>query len=293
MLGGLTRLLAGALLLMGITVVPALAEEPKKPAFSLDRDSVQSRIENVRRLVNTSSGAQRVAQGSNEARSLRDQAVRDLAHAEQSFAAGEMARAHESLQKATMAMFQAIRKVGTGKVGQDKLLQDYRNKRGSLDALLEALERVAAEKGSDAGGAFRIRAQAAEADKLADAGRLKEARASLDQTYDAVKVEVERLRSGDTLVRTLEFASKEEEYAYELDRNETHRMLVRLLLDEKNLDQGSQAQVDGYIAEAGRLRAEADQAAADGLHERGIQLLEASTKQLVRAIRRAGVYIPG
>ncbi len=293
MLGGLMRLLAGALLFLGFALAPLGAEEVKQPAFSLDRDSVQSRIENVRRLVNTSSGAQRVAQGNAEARGLQDQAVRDLAQAEQAFDAGDMAGAHASLQKATMAMFLAIRKVGTGKVGEDKLLQDYRNKRSSLDALLEALERVAAEKGSDAGGAGRIRTQAAEADKLADAGRLKEARARLDQAYDAVKLEVEQLRSGDTLVRTLEFASKEEEYAYELDRNETHRMLVRLLLDEKKLDRRGQDQVDDYIAEAKRLRAQADQAATDGRHEQGIQLLEESTKQLVRAIRRAGVYIPG
>ncbi|MCG8048544.1 MAG: hypothetical protein N0E48_23490 [Candidatus Thiodiazotropha endolucinida] len=115
----------------------------------------------------------------------------------------------------------------------------------------------------------------------------------MDIAYETVKQEVEKLRSGDTLIRSLVFASNEEEYAYELDRNETHFMLVKLLLEDRDINAGTQSAVDEYLAEARRLRKLADKASEDGDFEEGIKKLEDSTKQIVRAIRRAGVYIPG
>ncbi|MEW8247235.1 MAG: hypothetical protein AB2768_14500, partial [Candidatus Thiodiazotropha endolucinida] len=124
-------------------------------------------------------------------------------------------------------------------------------------------------------------------------GKIKEAQIQLDIAYETVKQEVEKLRSGDTLIRSLVFASNEEEYAYELDRNETHFMLVKLLLEDRDINAGTQSAVDEYLAEARRLRKLADKASEDGDFEEGIKKLEESTKQIVRAIRRAGVYIPG
>ncbi|MEW8127028.1 MAG: hypothetical protein AB2749_17705, partial [Candidatus Thiodiazotropha endolucinida] len=124
-------------------------------------------------------------------------------------------------------------------------------------------------------------------------GKIKEAQIQLDIAYETVKQEVEKLRSGDTLIRSLVFASNEEEYAYELDRNETHFMLVKLLLEDRDINAGTQSVVDEYLAEARRLRKLADKASEDGDFEEGIKKLEESTKQIVRAIRRAGVYIPG
>ncbi len=276
-----------------LSMAPVRAEEVKEPGFSDDKAAVKSRMDNVRNLVNTSSGAKRVQQGSEEAKSLRKQATEHLARAETLFEKGDMETANSALHDATIAMFQAIRSVGSGKAGRDKLMQDYRNKRSSLDALLEALKRVAEEKNIDPEGVSKITAQALEADSLADTGNLQQARVLLDKSYDSVKLEVEKLRSGDTLVRSLEFASKEEEYAYELDRNDTHQMLVKLLLEDKQLDSQGQGQVDAFLAEAKQLRGRAEQQSAEGGYEKGIELLEESTKQIVRAIRRAGVYIPG
>lgn len=285
--------LIGAIVLGLAISSPLVAEEVKQPVFSQDRNSVKSRLENVRRLVNTSSGALRVQQAGGKAESMRQGAAEHLEKAETAFAAGDMAAASGELQTATIAMFQAIRTVGSGPIGEEKLQEDYRDKRNSLAALLEALERIAQEKGTTPTAAHSIRSQVAAADQLAAAGGIKQARVKLDKAYDAVKAEIEKLRSGDTLVRSLNFASKEEEYTYELDRNATHQMLVKLLLDDKKLDSGTQAQVDLFIAEAGGMRKQAEAAASTGDFGRGVTLLEESTRALVRAIRRAGVYIPG
>ncbi len=289
---GLTNYFLILLVLM-LSATPLNADKAKQPKFSLDREAVKSRIENVNRLVNTSSGARRVAEGSKEAQDLQEQASNHLDKAKLYFQSSNMELANDELQHATLTMFQAIRLVGTGKIGEDKLKDDYEKKRKSLSALMEALERVSAEKHAESSASSKITAQAEAADRLAAAGKIKEARVQLDLAYETVKQEVEKLRSGDTLVRSLEFASDEEEYAYELDRNETHFMLVRLLLEDRQIDAATQSAVDGFLAEARKLREIADAASAAGDFKQGIEQLEASTRQIVRAIRRAGVYIPG
>ncbi|MEL0585364.1 MAG: hypothetical protein AAES65_10865 [Candidatus Thiodiazotropha sp. (ex. Lucinoma kazani)] len=284
------------LLLLALPVLlvsPVTAEDLKKPKFSLDRDAVQSRIDNVNRLVNTSSGARRVAEGGEKAKSLRNQASKHLDKAKLYFQSNNMELANDELQQATLTMFQAIRLVGTGKVGEDKLRDDYAKKRKSLSALLDALERVSLEKHASTPASDTITAQAEAADRLVEQGKIKDARVQLDKAYELVKQEVEKLRSGDTLVRTLEFSSNEEEYAYELDRNETHFMLVKLLLEDRVVTASTQSAVDEYIQEAQKLRGMAENASNAGDSEQGIQYLEESTKHIVRAIRRAGVYIPG
>jgi len=282
-----------ALCLTVLAAGPVLAQDPKQPKFSQDPQAVQSRLENVNRLVHTSSGARRVAEGSDEAKALQEEAAGHLDKARLYFQSNNMELANDELQHATLTMFQAIRLVGTGKVGEDKIRDDYEKKRSSLSALMDALERVSAEKQTVSPLSDRIHAQAEAADRLAAEGKISEARLQLDVAYESVKQEVEKLRSGDTLVRSLEFASNEEEYAYELDRNETHFMLVKLLLEDRDVDDTARAAVDGYLQEARRLRKIADDASASGDFVEGIRQLEASTAQIVRAIRRAGVYIPG
>jgi len=108
-----------------------------------------------------------------------------------------------------------------------------------------------------------------------------------------LKVSIESIRSGQTLVRSLQFETKEQEYLYEVDRNETHSMLISLLVDEKNKTDNVKKKVKKFVEEARLLRQQADAYAAEDAYDIAIELLEQSTKQLVRAIRSAGVYIPG
>lgn len=274
-------------------VFAVYADEVKTPKIAVDKASVSSRIDNVRNLIHSSSGSKRVEQGDPEAKQFKADASAHLERAEMLFQSGDMKAANNALHESTMSMFKAIRKVGLGKPGTDKLLQDYRDRRSSLNALVDALERVAKEKKTSPAGLSEIGNKASNADKLAESGDIKQARILLDEAYESVKIEVEMLRSGDTLVRTLEFASEEEEYKYELDRNDTHQMLVTLLLEDKKVDATGQQQVDAYLAEAEVFRKRALTESGAGQYGKGIQLLEESTKQLVKAIRRAGVYIPG
>jgi hypothetical protein len=63
-----------------------------------------------------------------------------------------------------------------------------------------------------------------------------------------------------------------------------------VLLSEKSAD----STVQRFVAKAKELRARAEGAAGNGKdYASGVKLLEESTAELVRAIRGAGIYIPG
>jgi hypothetical protein len=53
------------------------------------------------------------------------------------------------------------------------------------------------------------------------------------------------------------------------------------------------AGMQAFTDKAAALRAEAEAQARRGDHAAGIKLLEDSTRELVRAIRSGGIYIPG
>jgi hypothetical protein len=112
----------------------------------------------------------------------------------------------------------------------------------------------------------------------------------IDRAYLTARVSIESMRRGDTLVRSLTFASKREEYAYEIDRNDTHRMLVNLVLAERR-DVGPMLQP--LLDKAGVLRKDAEAQAQRGDHEGAIRTLEDSTRELVKAVRAGGIYVPG
>lgn len=271
--------------------------ESQTPAFSSDPAAVKSRLENVRRLVTTSSGARRIIEGTNATAKLtRAKAESFLDSAEISFRKGDINATQTHLQRATEEMFSAIRHVGTGEDGIEKRIRDFDNKAKSVDVLLTAIDRVATEKGGkedvkQRAASIRERGQAAQ--RLADKGQLVVARKKLDGVYEDAKIELERLREGETLVRTLEFANAEEEYNYELDRNDTHQMLLKVLLGDKTKQPGTQKLIDQYSGKSEQLRMKAEKEAKGGAFDQAVDSLEQATKYLQRAIRSAGVYIPG
>jgi hypothetical protein len=267
----------------------------KPPEPSLSKASVESRVENVRRLVFSSSGAQRVKDsGKPAARQAHQKAVDAFEAAEGAWKKRDLKQADRHLDEATHLMFEAIREAGAGEAIRKKKEDDYVARDESVDVLAEALQRIADEKhanGRIASAVREMRHHHAEAERLHAAGNVDAARKEMDAAYETAKVAIESLRGGDTLVRDLNFATKEEEYRYELDRNDTHQMLIKVLVEDKG--DSVKAMVSKYADKASKLRKRAEGEARRGDHSAAEKTLEESTRELVRAIRSAGVYIPG
>lgn len=287
----LCHLIAGPSLFCAV-VCAAFAQAGDAPS----RETIQQRLGAVSTLIESSSGARQVeTSGNPDARSRRVAARVLFRAAEAAFRDADTAGAAALLGEASRAMFDAVRLAAPEHVAADKNRRDFDARMESTKALLEAQRRIGKEKGIRKSDEFIREAEdlLARANGLAGRGELAQARIALDQSYLAVKAAVRGMRDGETLVRSLNFASKEEEYHYEIDRNDTHLMLVKILLADKRGTAAADAMVTRALEEADRLRKSAERSAALQEFESGVRALEDSTRELVRAIRGAGVYIPG
>jgi len=275
--------------------LPALQSADGKPINPATID----RLHFVEQLLTVSSAARRVKASTDPnvqtlyraARELYERAVRAMDE-------GDRDAAGEALFYATETMFRAVRLTSAAgaRPAQGEAEREVEARLKSVEALMQALERIGKEKDrEDLVREVRGVAETAIATARAqmESDQPYSARKTLDAAYVQIKTAISGLRSGDTLVRSLHFETKRDEYLYELDRNDTHKMLVQMLLEEKLQDPRIRKRVEKYLKAAQRLRAEAEKLAEQGDYAAAVTRCEESTQQYVRAIRNAGFYIPG
>lgn len=275
----------------------SLPAAPGPGASWPERSHIESRLQSTATLVNQSSAAQQIdTSGRPEAVQRRQQARLLLTQARAALQDNDMLGAVTWCNQAARTMFEAVRLAGAEQVRSGKDKADFDARLETTRALLDAHRRIATEKGQTQ-QLQAINRQAEplieQAKRLAAAGEPAQGRQVLDQAYGAVRASIQMLRGGDTLVRSLNFATKAEEFSYELDRNDTHRMLVQLLLRDRAPNPALDSLIEQASQESQRLRQLAQGQAERQQHGDAVATLEASTRELVRAIRAAGVYIPG
>lgn len=284
------------LVLAGLGPSLSLAEV-KAPPMAVTASNIERRLDSVGTLLERSSAARQVElSGAPAALDKRDRAREVYRQAKLAHDAGNEAEASELLTQASRLMLEAVRAASTQSLGVAKAKTDYLNRAQSVKALLSAYQRVAKEKnvGGKADVTVReVEKLAAEAERLANAENYDQANSVIQRAYLTTKAALGNLRQGDTLVRSLKFETKEDEYHYELDRNDTHQMLLKVLVEEKRSNAGIDGMVRGYLEKAGRFRGDAEARAARGDFEGAVKSMEQSTQELVRAIRGAGIFIPG
>ncbi len=257
-------------------------------------EQVERRLQSVGTLIESSSVARQIeGSGVSAAREKRDTAR--LLHREATavLGRGDPSTAGKLLDEAAREMMAGARLAKPEQVAGEKDRRDYELRLQSARALLVAQQRITQEKaaGREAQDATRqIEQQIAEGERLAAVGRLAEARVLVDRAYLRARVSIESLRRGDTLVRSLSFASPREEYDYEIDRHDTHGMLVKVLLADRR---EATPPMQESIEKSARLRTDAEGMARSGDYAGAIKVLEDATRELVRAIRAGGLYIPG
>jgi len=285
---------AAIVLLLALNAAGQMAQDR---AGAPDRARLEARLAAVGVLIEKSSAARQIeSSGDPRAIEKRARARETYQLAMRAFEAGDLERAGRLLPDASALMFEAVRFAAPEQVTAEKQKIDFDARMESVRSLLAAQKRIAAEKPNTPGvreASAAVEKLLGAARELAAANRIGEARTRLDEGYLIAKASISSMRGGDTLVRTLKFETKEEEFRYEIDRNDTHRMLIQLLLDGKRAASGGDAMVRTSVDKAVQLRQQADAIAAKGDHAGAIRMLEDSTAELVRAIRNAGIFIPG
>ena len=252
----------------------------------------------VEKLIHESAAAKQILKSDNpEARAFQEKAIMHLDEARAAEKQGNAEAVAKALNKAKLAIFMGMRLVG-GKVVKDKKQENYNKKRHSLESLLAAHKRIRKENESgqdsrDAEVETHTQKRMQEAQTHYDNGELIKAGDVLNNAYLSLKLSLVKLRDGKTLVRSLHFETREDEYRYELRRNDTHNMLINTVLKKKREDPRLGKLMDIPLKEADKLRTEAEQQAGSENYEAAIKTLEESTKHIIRAIRMAGIFIPG
>ncbi len=281
-----------------IAQAPAPAGAPESAASRLsgnkpDKTQLTSNLESVAKLIEGSSAARQIESSkAPEALTRRDKARELHAAAKAALDQGNLESASSLLNQSRATFFDAVRFAAPEEVTSKKLENDYLLRVESVQALLGAYKRVSSEKpnASLAKTVGEIEKFMASAAGLAKERKFKEAGVEIDRGYLVAKAGLTSLRSGDTLVRSLNFANKEEEYHYEIDRNNTHQMLIKVLVDD---NKAGGEMVKTFLSKGHELRIKAEAAASRKSYDEAVKLLEQATAELVRAIRNAGIYIPG
>lgn len=271
--------------------------------FSLHANADDEKLDGEKRLhalgelIERSSVSRQVLSSNNEAslqkyklaQSLREQAV--IAYRD-----GKYDESNTLMAKSKKALFEAARLSGSRENRKDKEQKSYESMKRSMSALLEAMERIGTEKGKKK----QVEAIAAttrnlikQADQYLSSEKYKEGIALLGQAMHGIDNEIKQMRSGDTLTRSLSFATPQEEYQYELERNDTHMMLINVYLEEKPADGEIRSKIDQFLDGAKAFRKKAEDMASAGKYQDAVREMESSTVNIIRAIRAMGVYIPG
>ncbi len=179
----------------------------------------------------------------------------------------------------------------------EKRKQDIDKVKSTRDALMQALIRIGDEKqqqGMVRDVSSQVKEWGQRSDSLAEKGDLLQARQLLDQSLVEIKTAIGSLRDSETLIRSLNFASKQEEYDYEVDRFDTYQMLLQVMvMPKKTLTASQRKQIDQWAGDARAQRAKAGDQAKQGDFKEAVETLEGAGRTILKAIRRGGVYLPG
>jgi len=223
-----------------------------------------------------------------QARSLVDQAKADLK-------AGAVDAADEKLNQALALVNSEVQRLSGAEVrgAHDKKM--YERRLSAVATFLSAYERVAEEGSSRAAAkhAETLRSLMGKAEGLAGNARYEEAIAVLDDAYVIARGDIREIRQGQTLTRSLDFATAEEAYDYELGRNRSHFLLLQFALSEKTPAGSVVGRIEANRGTAEELRTGAERKAAGGDYPEAIDMLNKSTDLLLKTIRMSGMFVPG
>lgn len=267
---------------------------------SIAGESTQQRIklETIDKLLNESSVSENIMSSNSEvAIQYYKLAKTAYGHAVEEFKKGDITKSNLFIKKATDALSDATMFANMNKkdINLETDRHHYIETKESVDVLLEAVHRVAEEKGI--GESEKVLQQMHELNKRAEEyasnNNYTEATRYLEQILSVIRSDIAKMKTGDTLVRTLTFASPKDEFRYEIDRNDAHFLLLKTFFTPQQAKSGNNGSHSEAIKTAYRLRKEAESYAESQDYKQAIGALEKSTTILITIIRTAGNEIPG
>jgi hypothetical protein len=283
------RLIRGLVPAFIALAMPAAAQTAPDP--DQQRRLAEQKLKLVEMLVNSPAAQASAASKDAETASLIERGRSLLKNAREALAAQRPADAAQALDEALRSVAKANSRNSGGLSDsvQKQRLQDMGEQvatyRGSLVDLTKNPKVGAAAQAA----LQRVDTLAEEARRLAAAGRLGDANKKMAESYKTAVEEISRLRAGEVVTMSLKFDSPIEEYVYEQKRFQSNEILVGMMIAEGRAEGDKRRMVDGFIQEAGRLKASAIDYAISNNHTEAVAAMEKAFVQLNRALQAMGV----
>ncbi len=130
------------------------------------------------------------------------------------------------------------------------------------------------------------------AESLYATGDSKMALEPLEKAADMLEQALSDARKNETVVYSLDFSTPEDEYDYELDRNDNYTLLANMILDNNSVENRKKLPLIRMLMNKNEeLVVAAEKQFVDGKIKTAITLLEKGNKTLVRALRLGGLTL--
>lgn len=288
----LPSLLAHLLFVAGLSSVQAMETAPAAsgsptvaPKLPVTEQGVKSSAKMVGNLIENSSSAKQIDHsGTPEARALREEARKQMTEANAALEKGDFAKADQLIKSASRTLQQAVKQAHPEELAAAKAKHDFGNRRETVRILISTNQRVAKEKGSSSAESDKAEDLLKIADAYAAANKHAEGLEKLNEAYTLVKDSVRNMRGGEELKAEKNFATKADEFEYEVMRNDDYQNLIPRL--------GKISDSSEESAKKGKdLREEANKLAKGGDYEAALKKINESTGQLKSVLRAAGLPI--
>ncbi len=281
--------------LVSLAIATAAAQQEKR--VPVEQSTTGQKAKFVAQLVEKSVASRTIeAQGDDAAKAALNKARSLVREAKAELKQGRYEDANAKLNEALHLVNVETRRLSGAEAKQKRLQEAYEKRRNSVQIFLAAYERVASEKKLSSAA----QAQVAEIRNLLNAaelqakdGNLGNAKIVMEQAYVAARGDIKELRQGETLTRSLNFKTPEQEYEYERNRNDSHVLLLKFAISERKPPQSRLKRIGSLREKATSARAKADQQAQSGDHATAIATITKATETLLKAIRMSGIWIPG
>ena len=262
-----------------------------------EKEYLENSLKSLAKLLNNSSVSKQVLHSNNDAaiqyykfsKSLYNDAV-------SMYEENKYEKSLTLIKQSKSALFDSIEfsnlKDTAKKTGKYK----YESLRKSATSLMNALENISQDETKIKKSKTIINNATqlvGKADKYYFDEQYKKGIEILNDALNLIKPAIRDIRTGNTLVRSLRFAHIKDEYKYELDRNDTHFMLLKMFLKDKAIDNNQEDKILSTIKIAKSLRNDALKYAKKDMYKEAVKKLEKSTLKTIQILRNTGINIPG
>lgn len=259
-------------------------------AWCADPQQLLMKFDYAESVLMKSDGSKRVDASSNDAAKTKLEQARELyRQARRAHGEGRVDEAEKGLNESLRLATAATQMVPS----QNSLNQQLRDRYNDLLRQVKGYQDWHVDyKGLDPHeqeDQRKMESELARAQLLAEQGQYQQANELLNNMLGILITKTNVAIGSKTVTYDLNFASKEEEYRYERDRNIEYERLIPIALTQKQPADAMKGLMDKMIDKGLLLRREAEDAFTAKRHDEAIDRMHQSTEQFQNALKVVGV----